>query len=496
MSFSFKCCKKKDFGNYICAVCLGIFHPSCLERKSYSVVCGNKIHCSTDCAAQSEKHEYQISEYLKEIDELKEQIKSKDITLNRQKRLSTDFYTDVHEAQEQYETKIKQLEKTINDLKNENSTLNNTISTLEHNNNANELKIKHHVTEIKHLEESKLVLSTKINAVMEENDKYLQSIEHLQSKQQQCLPFSLDAIDESISKQVMDMSDSIVKTLETGMQKLSQALKTDILDTIKTTQNQLNKLSSEVTGIRDSNLELVKLLTSHPVAAQSKSDDSKTHKTRPLMVDDEAVFTSNAPPAPNSLHRCLPEVSPHPLDGTRRENFFYKNNAEQYNNPNNEYTNSNYNKYNRMTSPKYNQVNSQQQSNKNLSTRSGKQGMICVGPPRRNLQVANPSIGSGEKLSFIYLSNLNINTSPESILEVLDPKYRHLYVCTKLRSKFERPRSAAFKLGIPETMKNLYLSKDFWPTGCYVAEFKAKTSSQPTSYSRIFRNRTYSQTLT
>lgn len=495
MSFNFKCCKKKDFGNYICTVCLGIFHPSCLERKSYTVISGNKIHCSTDCATQSEKHEYQISDYLKEIQELKGQIKSKDITLNRQKRLSTDFYSDVHEAQEQYETKIKQLEKTINDLKNEMSTLNNTISTLEQNNNANELKIKHHVTEIKHLEESKRVLATKINAVMEENDKYSQSIEHLQSKQQQCLPFSLDAIEETISKQVMDMSDGIVKSLEAGMQKLSQALKTDILDTLKSTQDQLNKLSSDVSSIRDSNIELVKLLTSHPVSAHSKSDDSKTQKTRPLNIDNDSVITSNALPAPSSIHKNLPEVSSQPLDGTRRENF-YKNNAEHYNKSNNEYTNTNYNKYNRMALPQTNHVSSQQQSNNNLNTRSGKQGMICVGPARQNLQVANPAIGSGEKLSFIYLSNLNIDTSPESILEVLDPKYRHLYICTKLRSKFERPRSAAFKLGVPETMKNQYLSKDFWPTGCYVAEFKAKTLSQPSSYSRIFQNRTYSQTLT
>ncbi|CAG9773891.1 unnamed protein product [Ceutorhynchus assimilis] len=104
---------------------------------------------------------------------------------------------------------------------------------------------------------------------------------------------------------------------------------------------------------------------------------------------------------------------------------------------------------------------------------SGASGRICSGPERPSLKVANKNIGERMvKLSWVYLSNLDIETKPDDILAVLDPKFTHIYQCHKLPSRFENPNSAAFKLGIPEELEEKYLSTNFWPDGCVVGRYK------------------------
>lgn len=100
-------------------------------------------------------------------------------------------------------------------------------------------------------------------------------------------------------------------------------------------------------------------------------------------------------------------------------------------------------------------------------------GRICSGPERPMLKVANKNIGERiVKLSWIYLSNLDVQTKPDDILAVLDPKLAHIYQCHKLPSRFQNPNSAAFKLGIPEDLEEKYLSTDFWPDGCVVDRYR------------------------
>lgn len=120
-------------------------------------------------------------------------------------------------------------------------------------------------------------------------------------------------------------------------------------------------------------------------------------------------------------------------------------------------------------------------------------GKICTGPEYPGLKVANKNIGERiAKLSWIYLSNLDVNTTPQDVVSVLDRKYAHIYQCQKLPSKFKNPMSAAFRLGVPEELKNKYLSSDSWPDGCYVDEYGPKSvhnvdTGNPSSKTRDFR---------
>lgn len=110
-------------------------------------------------------------------------------------------------------------------------------------------------------------------------------------------------------------------------------------------------------------------------------------------------------------------------------------------------------------------------TNGKSTMKSNARGMICRGTTT-SLKVANANIGERlAKLSWIYLSNLDVNTTPDNIIEALDQNFKHLYKCEKLPSKFKNPRSAAFKLGVPEQFENKYLSVDFWPDGCFVGKY-------------------------
>lgn len=122
---------------------------------------------------------------------------------------------------------------------------------------------------------------------------------------------------------------------------------------------------------------------------------------------------------------------------------------------------------------------------------NGRKGRICSGPQRESLKIANPNIIKYQKLKFIYISNLDVNTTPENITDLLDPKSKDLYVCEKLRSRFKNPRSAAFKLGVPEELEVQYLSPDFWPSGCYVATFAQKTQQQNARNQQYNPNQTF-----
>lgn len=114
-----------------------------------------------------------------------------------------------------------------------------------------------------------------------------------------------------------------------------------------------------------------------------------------------------------------------------------------------------------------------------MYTKSKASGIICSGPSRPNIRVANPNIGEKvPELAWIYLSNLSTETETGDLLDILDSEYRHLCRCIKLRSKFRRPRSASFKLGVPKDLEERHLSASFWPKGFYVDKYISSNLNQ------------------
>ncbi|KAG5864788.1 hypothetical protein JTB14_000718 [Gonioctena quinquepunctata] len=85
--------------------------------------------------------------------------------------------------------------------------------------------------------------------------------------------------------------------------------------------------------------------------------------------------------------------------------------------------------------------------------------------------------------SWIYLSNLNNETTPKDILDCLDQRYSNQYVCEKINRKYES-RVASFRLGVPMHMENGVKSLNFWLAGTFVDSYrfsKKRVSSDNTN---------------
>lgn len=70
----FKCCRK-DFNNFVCINCYGIFHTSCLHRtKKPTEVDGYKIYCSLKCEKVSNEKYLELQKLNDEVRKLKDII--------------------------------------------------------------------------------------------------------------------------------------------------------------------------------------------------------------------------------------------------------------------------------------------------------------------------------------------------------------------------------------------------------------------------------------
>ncbi|CAH1098908.1 unnamed protein product [Psylliodes chrysocephalus] len=136
MPTSFKCCKK-DFNNFVCVVCLGIFHPNPNCRRSAEITLeGYKIYCSAKCVEISktenftelhvaiadlnktlEKKDILIDKIQNDFQEQIENLEStiskqykdisdRDLHLDKMRKKSRDFTDEVEEAEQNY---LKQL---------------------------------------------------------------------------------------------------------------------------------------------------------------------------------------------------------------------------------------------------------------------------------------------------------------------------------------------------------------------------------------------------
>ena len=173
-----KCCRNKEFTNFFCVSCAGVFHPSCMERcKDVIRLGGYRIYCSTECQSKADGDEQRDNDYTEKINALKKEISEKNTYIKRLKRGTQDFADDVSEAETKLnaqlaeqrnriaeltvkmdlqknlksnlEEKIKESDKIVNkletrihDLTDVNKQMIDSIAVLEEENICNEKEVK------------------------------------------------------------------------------------------------------------------------------------------------------------------------------------------------------------------------------------------------------------------------------------------------------------------------------------------------------------------
>lgn len=112
----FKCCNK-DLNNYCCVSCNNIFHKSCSGRLPNLIkIDQHKIFCSKKCAAMEDDKNDQINILKSLVGDLKQEIETKDMHINKLKRQSQAFETDVYEIEQNYNTEISNQKVIIQNL--------------------------------------------------------------------------------------------------------------------------------------------------------------------------------------------------------------------------------------------------------------------------------------------------------------------------------------------------------------------------------------------
>lgn len=148
METSFKCCRKKEFSNLVYIVCINVYHPSCIDRKSYFKSLGtHRIICSKKCEQEHTENralENQVAELRNQIKtrdssieelesqrvlnetklnetigKLQDELKAKEAFIKREKRQSQSFKSDVIEAEEKMLEKVREQRDSILDLNRE-----------------------------------------------------------------------------------------------------------------------------------------------------------------------------------------------------------------------------------------------------------------------------------------------------------------------------------------------------------------------------------------
>lgn len=193
MEFKLKCCKRKDFNNLCCKTCLGVYHPSCMERyKAVKLLGNNIIYCSAECESKELDSKQNEDELLKlinrykadllekdlaiekleddndkirnafenEISQLSNKIKEKNMFIKRLQRKTKDFEDEVFEDEKKSIEKINEQSDKINSLKKKIIELDsaNKILSQEKDISYEELKkAKNDLQEIKELSQNMLV---------------------------------------------------------------------------------------------------------------------------------------------------------------------------------------------------------------------------------------------------------------------------------------------------------------------------------------------------
>jgi hypothetical protein len=123
MEKSFKCCRNKDFANFICIVCCNVFHPSCIERLPNVVKLGGfKIFCSLECKLNQDDRCKQLDSLNAQIVNLQKEISNKNTYIAKLEEdcrkcnnVDKSHNQDFVDATLMYEDRIKALEVNIGD---------------------------------------------------------------------------------------------------------------------------------------------------------------------------------------------------------------------------------------------------------------------------------------------------------------------------------------------------------------------------------------------
>lgn len=78
-ALGFKCCKSKECSSMCCIQCFGIFHLSCMKRKStVTYLDGQKIICSRECERRRGEDENNASKLTQQLEGLTRQLRERD----------------------------------------------------------------------------------------------------------------------------------------------------------------------------------------------------------------------------------------------------------------------------------------------------------------------------------------------------------------------------------------------------------------------------------
>lgn len=95
METTFKCCKKKEFNNLICANCFDVYHRACLERKKfYKLIGGPKICCSDTCQREYTNQKTTTDDLLDKISKLKADVLETNVQLeSKQNQMEDEIHS-------------------------------------------------------------------------------------------------------------------------------------------------------------------------------------------------------------------------------------------------------------------------------------------------------------------------------------------------------------------------------------------------------------------
>lgn len=210
----FKCCKTKEFTNFICVYCLGVFHPSCFERKYYKVIQGNKVYCSTKCEEQDKNRNEKLMSQLEQkdrilrkktedyekleidsertidelkelINELKNELREKENHYGRERRRTLDFEDEVFRNEEKFESDLKEKCAVINDLNHQMAELKNRNKILVENsiNDLNKITVMEKQMDEWNIQNNEIM--KRLEDMKEENIKLRKHIEELTATQEE-----------------------------------------------------------------------------------------------------------------------------------------------------------------------------------------------------------------------------------------------------------------------------------------------------------------------
>lgn len=295
MEKKFKCCKK-DFNNYICVNCYGIFHTSCLNRiKNMTEIDGYRVYCSVKCENEAnEKHQrmQKMTEDLKklkdtikenndrseiaeydynsnievlhdEITNLKNEIKIREEHYLKEKKKYRDIEDEAMEMEQRFLTEMKMLTERNRNLTESTRELTNKLEDLENEllKTTNELRRQ----------------QQEYNELLEINKQMIISIR------------SLETENEFISEQLKKKGETIIHKEKSKIRILENKTIKFPTRTFNNNTNDLQERSQEIDNISDEEGNEVTIDVSPVVSPLTPEEKITNNKYKILIIGDESV---------------------------------------------------------------------------------------------------------------------------------------------------------------------------------------------------------------